>query len=61
MYWLSKPNIKHSKGSLGISSLIKSVLILENKIISPNIKFNQPNLKIRFYKFYTQADLKHAI
>ncbi|KAF2832649.1 KR domain-containing protein, partial [Ophiobolus disseminans] len=43
-----KPNIGHSEGSSGISSLIKSVLILEHKIIPPNIKFNRPNPKIPF-------------
>ncbi|OJI89152.1 hypothetical protein ASPTUDRAFT_134297 [Aspergillus tubingensis CBS 134.48] len=43
-----KPNIGHSEGSSGISSLIKAVLALEHNIIPPNIKFNNPNPKVPF-------------
>lgn len=43
-----KPNIGHSEGASGLSSLIKTVLALEHKIIPPNIRFNKPNLKIPF-------------
>ncbi|KAJ5100126.1 polyketide synthase [Penicillium argentinense] len=38
-----KPNLGHSEGASGLTSLIKSVLALENRIIPPNIKFNIPN------------------
>lgn len=38
-----KPNVGHSEGCSGITSLIKAVLALENKIIPPNIKFKNPN------------------
>ncbi|KAJ5953151.1 Acyl transferase/acyl hydrolase/lysophospholipase [Penicillium verhagenii] len=38
-----KPNLGHSEGASGLTSLIKSVLALENSIIPPNIKFNTPN------------------
>jgi acyl transferase domain-containing protein len=40
-----KPNVGHSEGSSGITSLIKAVLALENKTIPPNIKFKNPNPK----------------
>ncbi|KAJ6114967.1 Acyl transferase/acyl hydrolase/lysophospholipase [Penicillium sp. IBT 16267x] len=38
-----KPNLGHSEGASGLTSLIKSVLALEHRIIPPNIKFNKPN------------------
>ena len=40
-----KPNVGHSEGCSGITSLIKSVLALEHKTIPPNIKFKNPNPK----------------
>lgn len=40
-----KPNVGHSEGASGITSVIKSVLALERKTIIPNIKFTQPNPK----------------
>ncbi|TLD16851.1 uncharacterized protein PgNI_01193 [Pyricularia grisea] len=43
-----KPNVGHSEGASGLTSLIKGVLALENKTIPPNIKFSEPNPKIRF-------------
>lgn len=43
-----KPNLGHGEGSSGLTSVIKSVLALENKMIPPNIKFNNPNPKSRF-------------
>lgn len=38
-----KPNLGHSEGASGLTSLIKAVLALENRTIPPNIKFNNPN------------------
>jgi acyl transferase domain-containing protein len=38
-----KPNVGHSEGASGLTSLIKSVLSLEHRMIPPNIKFNEPN------------------
>ena len=38
-----KPNVGHSEGASGLTSVIKAVLALENKTIPPNIKFNEPN------------------
>lgn len=43
-----KPNLGHSEGASGITSLIKCVLSLENQTIPPNIKFSTPNPKIPF-------------
>ncbi|GKZ38794.1 type I Iterative Polyketide synthase (PKS) [Aspergillus brasiliensis] len=43
-----KPNLGHSEGASGLTSLIKGVLALEHRIIPPNIKFNSPNPKIPF-------------
>ncbi|KAF4462221.1 polyketide synthase [Fusarium albosuccineum] len=38
-----KPNLGHSEGASGLTSLIKAVLALEHRTIPPNIKFNEPN------------------
>ncbi|OJI96712.1 hypothetical protein ASPVEDRAFT_119070 [Aspergillus versicolor CBS 583.65] len=38
-----KPNLGHSEGASGLTSLIKTVMSLEHRIIPPNIKFNEPN------------------
>ncbi|KXJ86841.1 KR domain-containing protein [Microdochium bolleyi] len=43
-----KPNVGHSEGASGLTSLIKTVLALEHSVIPPNIKFNKPNPKIAF-------------
>ncbi|KAL4915475.1 hypothetical protein BDW62DRAFT_124830 [Aspergillus aurantiobrunneus] len=43
-----KPNIGHSEGASGLSSIIKMVLALENQTIPPNINFTTPNPKIPF-------------
>ncbi|OQE44310.1 hypothetical protein PENCOP_c002G00914 [Penicillium coprophilum] len=46
-----KPNLGHSEGASGITSLIKSVLALENRIIPPNIKFDEPNPNIQWDQY----------
>ncbi|KAF5019294.1 hypothetical protein F66182_8712 [Fusarium sp. NRRL 66182] len=43
-----KPNLGHSEGASGLTSLIKAVLALENRTIPPNIKFTSGNPKIPF-------------
>lgn len=43
-----KPNVGHSEGASGITSVIKAVLALENRVIPPNIKFETPNPNIPF-------------
>jgi acyl transferase domain-containing protein len=40
-----KPNVGHSEGGSGLTSLIKAVLALEHRTIPPNIKFVEPNPK----------------
>lgn len=40
-----KPNVGHSEGASGITSLIKATLALEHGIIPPNINFEKPNPK----------------
>ncbi|KAF6220309.1 hypothetical protein HO133_003441 [Letharia lupina] len=41
-----KPNLGHSEGASGMSSVIKMVLALEHKTIPPNINFKKPNPNI---------------
>lgn len=41
-----KPNLGHSEGASGMSSVIKMVLALEHKTIPPNINFKKPNPSI---------------
>ena len=43
-----KPNFGHTEGASGLLSVIKSVLVLENSTIPPNIKFLRPNPAIPF-------------
>lgn len=43
-----KPNFGHTEGASGILSVIKSVLVIENTTIPPNIKFSRPNPAIPF-------------
>jgi acyl transferase domain-containing protein/SAM-dependent methyltransferase/NAD(P)-dependent dehydrogenase (short-subunit alcohol dehydrogenase family)/aryl carrier-like protein len=46
-----KPNMGHSEAASGISSLLKSIVMLEKSMIVPNIKFKSPNPKINFEKY----------
>lgn len=43
-----KPNFGHTEGASGLLPVIKTVLVLENSTIPPNIKFLRPNLAIPF-------------
>ncbi|KAJ4207018.1 hypothetical protein NW759_014016 [Fusarium solani] len=43
-----KPNLGHSEGASGLTSLLKVVMALQHRIIPPNIKFNTPNPNIPF-------------
>ncbi|KAJ5553185.1 hypothetical protein N7494_002563 [Penicillium frequentans] len=43
-----KPNIGHSEGASGLTSIIKAALTLEKRVIPPNIHFLKPNPKIPF-------------
>jgi acyl transferase domain-containing protein len=44
-----KPNVGHSEGAAGITSVIKAVLSLENRTIPPNIFFNKPNPQSMYF------------
>lgn len=43
-----KPNLGHSEGASGLSSVIKMILALEHKTIPPNINYKTPNPRIPF-------------
>ncbi|PYH92913.1 putative polyketide synthase [Aspergillus ellipticus CBS 707.79] len=43
-----KPNVGHSEGAAGVTSLIKAVLALEHRQVPPNINFTTPNPNIPF-------------
>ncbi|EED13058.1 polyketide synthase, putative [Talaromyces stipitatus ATCC 10500] len=43
-----KPNVGHSEGAAGITSLIKSILAIEHRQVPPNIHFTTFNSKIPF-------------
>ncbi|KAJ5142667.1 Fum1p [Penicillium bovifimosum] len=43
-----KPNVGHSEGASGLTSIIKAALCLEHALIPPNIFFESPNSKIPF-------------
>ncbi|RSL49057.1 hypothetical protein CEP54_012625 [Fusarium duplospermum] len=53
-----KPNLGHSEGSAGLSSVIKCVLAIEHNIIPPNIKFINPNPKIPFGEYNLTVPVK---
>ncbi|KAF5641441.1 polyketide synthase [Fusarium tjaetaba] len=52
-----KPNLGHSEGSAGLSSVIKCVLALEHQTIPPNIKLVNPNPNIPFSKYNLSVPL----
>ncbi|RAH64406.1 type I polyketide synthase [Aspergillus aculeatinus CBS 121060] len=43
-----KPNVGHSEGAAGLTSLIKAVLALQHCQVPPNINFDHPNPDIPF-------------
>nr|ALQ32976.1 putative polyketide synthase [Fusarium sp. NRRL 25184] len=53
-----KPNLGHSEGSAGLSSVIKGVLSLEHHTIPPNIKLNNPNPNIPFSEYNLNVPLR---
>jgi acyl transferase domain-containing protein len=52
-----KPNLGHSEGASGLTSLLKAVLALEHKTIPPNIKMGVPNPAIPFDRYHLQVPL----
>ena len=53
-----KPNMGHSEGAAGVTSVIKTVLALENQTIPPNINFKTPNSKIPFKEGRLQVPIQ---
>ncbi|KAK4183707.1 lovastatin diketide synthase LovF [Podospora australis] len=53
-----KPNLGHSEGASGLTSVLKAVLALENKTIPPNIKMGTPNPAIPFEKYNLKVPLE---
>jgi acyl transferase domain-containing protein len=52
-----KPNLGHSEGASGLTSLLKAVLALEHRTIPPNIKMGVPNPAIPFDKYHLRVPL----
>ncbi|KAK5991657.1 Highly reducing polyketide synthase lcsB [Cladobotryum mycophilum] len=46
-----KPNVGHSEGAAGLTSVIKAVLAIEHRKVPPNIFFNTPNPSIPFDRY----------
>nr|APX44011.1 polyketide synthase [Pestalotiopsis microspora] len=53
-----KPNVGHSEGASGLTSVIKAVLALEHRTIPPNIKFSSPNPNIPFESARLQVPIE---
>lgn len=41
-----KSNIGHLEGGSGLASIVKTILMLENNLILPNLDFQKPNPRI---------------
>ena len=54
-----KTNIGHLDAAAGVASLIKTALMLENKMLPPSLHFKRPNPQIDFDNspFYVNAEL----
>lgn len=55
-----KPNVGHLDAAAGVTSLIKTALILQNKEIPPSINYSKPNPKIDFENspFFVNTQLR---
>lgn len=53
-----KPNLGHSEGASGLTSLLKAVLALEHKTIPPNIKMGRLNPAIPFDEYNLTVPLE---
>ncbi|KAF9884738.1 hypothetical protein FE257_001300 [Aspergillus nanangensis] len=53
-----KPNVGHSEGASGVTSIIKCVLALEHDTIPPNVHFRDPSPKIPFESARLQVPLE---
>lgn len=54
-----KTNVGHLEGASGLAGVIKAVLMLENKIILPNMNFEKANPRIPLKKW--KLDVCHTI
>jgi thioester reductase-like protein len=54
-----KANIGHTDAAAGVASVIKTVMVLENRQIPPTVHFQQPNLEVDFKSgpFYVSPGL----
>lgn len=53
-----KSNIGHTEGSAGIAGLIKTVRVLQTRIIPPNLHFNSANPRINFSDLHVTVPTK---
>ncbi|KAJ6131201.1 hypothetical protein N7523_001661 [Penicillium sp. IBT 18751x] len=53
-----KPNVGHSEGASGLTSIIKATLALEKRIIPPNAHFSNPNPSIPFQEAKLKVPLE---
>lgn len=53
-----KTNIGHLEAAAGIAGLIKTALMLHNRILVPNLNFKNPNPYIPFDEWYLQIQTK---
>lgn len=54
-----KGNIGHTESAAGIAGLIKSVLMLENQALAPQINYKKPNLKIPLHIWNLKVCMIH--
>jgi len=46
-----KSNIGHLEGASGVASMVKTVLMLENNLILPNLNFQKANTRIPMHEW----------
>ena len=56
-----KSNLGHLESAAGIAGLIKSVLVLNNGIIPPNLHFSQPNQYIDFDSYHLNVVTEETV
>jgi emericellamide synthase (highly reducing iterative type I polyketide synthase) len=56
-----KGNIGHTESAAGIAGLIKSVLMLENQAVAPQVNYEKPNPKIPLHSWNLKVCMIHFI
>lgn len=51
-----KPNVGHSEGASGITSILKMLLALEKKTIPPNMRFKNGNPKSKQFLIFMKGE-----